>query len=227
MKKPALTRPTELDPPFPSSPSLPPRYVLYCYNFELDRTWITNTYGLYAAHKIVDLLSEGQQVMVQSATLIVAGHIRVSSYELPEILSHKYTDIESRWQLPDNIELIARQFARKNSEPVPWKKPIEVTTVPVKTGDVVTGASKQPAKIVSVTNGSSARNKPVDELADRIKMLTDAPGGFNTEAVKKLAVLNGVWKDDYAKLSNGLMRMSVVNRLRSEVKKGTIIKWPK
>ena len=48
----------------------------------------------------------------------------------------------------------------------------------------------------------------------------------NKDTAERLARLNGVWDDKYAKLFGGLLVMTVKNRLKGLVKKGVEIKWP-
>lgn len=47
----------------------------------------------------------------------------------------------------------------------------------------------------------------------------------NKDTARDLAQLNGVWDDKYAKLSGGLLVMTVTNRLKGLVKKGGEVKW--
>lgn len=60
-----------------------------------------------------------------------------------------------------------------------------------------------------------AKAKPVDPIWFRV----------NKDTARRLAELNGVWDDKYAKLSGGLLVMTVTNRMKGLVKKGIEIKW--
>lgn len=57
--------------------------------------------------------------------------------------------------------------------------------------------------------------KPVDPIWFRV----------NKDTARDLARLNGVWDDKYAKLSGGLLVMTVTNRLKGLIKKGAEVKW--
>lgn len=68
----------------------------------------------------------------------------------------------------------------------------------------------------------AARDKRVDAKA------TASAEGWdrvNKDTAERLAKLNGVWDDKYAKLSGGLLVMTVTNRLKGLVKKGGEVKW--
>ena len=70
--------------------------------------------------------------------------------------------------------------------------------------------------------------KQADELGQRVtKLISHGPYGqfFDRKALEAFAMANGVWKESDAKLSNGLARMSVVNRIRGMLKQGKEIKW--
>lgn len=45
------------------------------------------------------------------------------------------------------------------------------------------------------------------------------------DTARTLAELNGVWDDKYAKLSGGLLVMTVTNRLKGIVKRGGTVRW--
>ncbi len=57
------------------------------------------------------------------------------------------------------------------------------------------------------------------------KAVTSADGTIDVAKLWRLAVDNGVWDERYAKLSNGLARMSIGNKLRALVRRGGKIKW--
>jgi len=63
-----------------------------------------------------------------------------------------------------------------------------------------------------------------------INKLATAPGCEDWSRVTKdtaraLAELNGVWDDKYAKLSGGLLVMTVTNRLKGLVRRGEAVRW--
>jgi hypothetical protein len=73
---------------------------------------------------------------------------------------------------------------------------------------------------------SHARSVPPSDFALRLrKAVTSADGTIDVAKLRRLAVDNGVWDERYAKLSNGLARMSIGNKLRALVRRGGKIKW--
>lgn len=62
----------------------------------------------------------------------------------------------------------------------------------------------------------------------KLKPLVAVPGDWayvKSDTARRLAELNGVWDDKYAKLTGGLLVMSVRNRLKGLVKRGGTVKW--
>lgn len=80
---------------------------------------------------------------------------------------------------------------------------------------------------IQVEQPRPARSKgPADDVATRLKELTDnIPERAVHERIKALAKANGLWSDDYGRLSPGLLRMTVGNRLRALSRKASIV-WP-
>lgn len=83
---------------------------------------------------------------------------------------------------------------------------------------------EQPATEISST---SAEELQTIQAAD---VVSSTGGGVEWSHINKgnaraLAELNGVWDDKYAKLSGGLLVMTVVNRLKGIVKRGGEVKW--
>lgn len=60
---------------------------------------------------------------------------------------------------------------------------------------------------------------------DAALVATEDWSRVNKDTAATLAKLNGVWDDKYAKLSGGLLVMTVTNRLKGLVKKGGEVKW--
>jgi hypothetical protein len=55
-----------------------------------------------------------------------------------------------------------------------------------------------------------------DTLAKQLRAhVTTKDGAVDVAKLRALAKLNGVWKDSYSKLNNGLQRMTISNRLRA------------
>lgn len=67
-----------------------------------------------------------------------------------------------------------------------------------------------------------ATQKRID---NRRSAAEDGWSRVKSDNAKRLAELNGVWDDKYAKLSGGLLVMTVTNRLKGLVKKGGEVKW--
>lgn len=102
-------------------------------------------------------------------------------------------------------------------------------------GVFVSGGKRQPA----VVKGTS-RREPIDGLkrtaSGHVKVASDDLGfkvssyaGTDRAKMKKFASANGVWKDgDQNAKNNGLLRMTVVNRLRGKLKREPEFKvvWP-
>jgi hypothetical protein len=66
----------------------------------------------------------------------------------------------------------------------------------------------------------------LSDFAGRLrKSVTNANGTIDAAKLRGLALSNGVWDERYAKLSNGLARMSIGNKLRALVRRGGKIKW--
>jgi hypothetical protein len=92
-----------LEDAWSSSPTKPPRYVLYCYNHESERQYIVNSYGLYAIRKIFDALTEGQEIEpspLDPDHTMTFGNIDIKSDQMQQILDHQYSKTEEEWQLP-------------------------------------------------------------------------------------------------------------------------------
>jgi len=102
---------TGLEPAWSSSPTRPPRYVLYCYNHENERQYVVNSYALYAIRKIFDALTDGQDI--EPSTLdpdhtMTFGNVDIKSDQMDQILNHHYSKAEEAWELkapyPNDIE---------------------------------------------------------------------------------------------------------------------------
>ena len=69
----------------------------------------------------------------------------------------------------------------------------------------------------------------IDQIDTSAKIGHDATGidwaCVAKDTARRLAELNGVWDDKYAKLSGGLLVMTVTNRLKGLVKRGGAVKW--
>jgi hypothetical protein len=73
---------------------------------------------------------------------------------------------------------------------------------------------------------SPERSVVPSDFAMRLrKAVTGADGTIDAAKLQRLAVRNGVWNERYAKLSNGLARMSIGNKLRALVRRGNKIEW--
>lgn len=68
-------------------------------------------------------------------------------------------------------------------------------------------------------------NLPSTHPANRGKTIDPIWSRVNKDTAAPLARLNGVWDDKYAKLSGGLLVMTVTNRLKGLVKKGGEVRW--
>jgi hypothetical protein len=82
-----------MEPAFPSSPSRPPKYAI---RVDVDRRLLIQTfYGTYAAKKFVE------------AVIAVHGDgatMRCAEAAIKTILAHRYTQEETHWQLPREMQ---------------------------------------------------------------------------------------------------------------------------
>lgn len=234
-----------LEAPFPSSPSRPPRFVIRADNVEAGTLYLSNAYSLYAARKLYDALCGGMPRVGHTSFYVQFGHVRIGSDQITQIMGHKYTSEEDEWQLPDNVATAIRQFvigknftghAAAGKDDAEGSAPPTAAALGVRQDRPavkVDGDARQPIRSSSRPS-SAAKTAPrpsagasgsVDELGDRVTLETVKDGIFNRDEMQRIAVHNDVWKYDYLKLSNGLMRMTIVNRLRGIVKKGGSVKW--
>ena len=86
--------------------------------------------------------------------------------------------------------------------------------------------------VFQTTKPTTAVKAPVRDSAVRTTGASLAPAvvgnGWSRvtkDTAQRLAKLNSVWDDKYAKLSGGLLVMTVTNRLKGLVKKGGTVKW--
>jgi hypothetical protein len=92
-----------LGPAWPSSPTLPPKYVLYCANHENDRIYVVNSVGLYAIRKIFDALvgdNEIEPSPLDPDRTISFGDVDIKSDQMDAILAHQYSAEEEAFELP-------------------------------------------------------------------------------------------------------------------------------
>lgn len=99
-----------LEEPFPSSPTRPPNYVLYCTNHESDRRYIVNACALYAIRKIFDAIVGENEIAPSplSETTMTFGEVDIKSDQMSAILNHQYSKAEEEWELgrpyPEQID---------------------------------------------------------------------------------------------------------------------------
>lgn len=67
---------------------------------------------------------------------------------------------------------------------------------------------------------ATVRKQQADKAA-----VTEYWSRVNKDTARALAELNGVWADKYEKLKDGLLVMTVTNRLKGIEKKGGTVKW--
>lgn len=102
---------TGLEEAWSSSPTRPPRYVLYCVNHDSDRQYVINSFGLYAIRKIFDALVGENEVEPSPLDehTVTFGDIDIKSDQMRAILDHQYSKAEEEWVLstpyPEQIDL--------------------------------------------------------------------------------------------------------------------------
>ena len=130
----------DIEPPFPSSPTRPPRYNLY-----VGRRNIVSLYALYAAHRCFEtIVNERSYRWIDDETIITTdGEVKIKSSSLKEIANYKPTAKEQEWVTPEPYYSEWRRLGGKVSpkrEPEPEPAPTETKSKPKPkpTGGVVT-----------------------------------------------------------------------------------------
>lgn len=214
---------------FSSSPFIPPRYVLYCNNAMNNQLLVVSAVSMYAARKLVEeITGEANPEVIKD--LFDDGTIRVRCDELADIVKYKYTDAERDWVLPTPYDSQIAYFRnapkRDPNAPTTGKNRAAAISVAQKAeGGSVTGVMTTEGMGDRKVRAAPARPAAVDDVGQKVVDLTSKDGQFDRDALIRFAKTNGVWKDGDDKLSNGLARMSVVNRLRGKIKRGEQVAW--
>jgi hypothetical protein len=98
-----VSKRSRLADPFPSSPTKPPRFVLYCNNHENERQYVVNAFSVYAARKLFDALvgeNEVEPSPLDPDRTMTFGDIDIKSEQMDKILAHQYSKEEEEWELP-------------------------------------------------------------------------------------------------------------------------------
>lgn len=146
--------------------------------------------------------------------------------ESPETAAFRAQE-EERRRLK-SLEGIARMKARMATKAIGFSKVrwdarrnkfVPLAGGTTKSAPTALSMSAQPVNrgrvVEAGTPGKATVNRVTDPIWFRVNKGTAAA----------LAKLNGVWDDKYAKLSGGLLVMSVTNRLKGLIKKGGEVKW--
>lgn len=91
--------PSGLAPAFPSAPTRIGAFVLY---IKRDGQFVSaqNFCAEYSAQKFLDLLIEGEEIKLETDTLIKAGKLTIKCSQLKKIRDHELTATEAEWELP-------------------------------------------------------------------------------------------------------------------------------
>lgn len=122
----------ELETPYPSSPKLPPLYVVrFRWPGDMDRDMIKTYRSAYAAKKEIEHVIGEQKFSWSSDIQIITPTHAILSEQLKDIMNHEYSDKEFEWQIPrPDIDLLDYFIAERTD---PETKPvIQPTSSPKK-----------------------------------------------------------------------------------------------
>lgn len=119
-----VTKKNELEPAWPSSPTRPPKYVLYIF---LDNKFNSalNAVAKYAAKKLLDALLDGfdYELIGDHRIETTDGHMLIRCEQGAKMLmEYKYTAAEKEWELPKPYPNVINQIRtgryRRDDDPM-------------------------------------------------------------------------------------------------------------
>lgn len=96
------SRARSLDPPFPSSPSRPPKHV-FRFSRRTDLRSIEGFSALYSARKFIDEVLAGEETRWEDDHTLITldSGIKIHGVSLQDVMEYEFKPAEREWQLPE------------------------------------------------------------------------------------------------------------------------------